>query len=541
MPLDEGLDTDLRFLLLEVTRQAKASRSSLLNPEKDKSLTLITRDHYVDRLRDTIENKGYFHIFNINPQQTRQAAGLRAIISIASHLESMGGHFVKIAKQSKRLKDSQWLSELDAEPFFDVILKTLAMIYEAFRDTNPKVARQICKAEEEISQLYLVSFNNIMERLREGVDPDDQITLLFIIRYLERVGDDFLSIGTAILNIKVGENLPIHSHRSLRKGLKLLGIDLHGETMAFHPILNTRSGCRIARIKSEQKEIFYKEGPIEKMTQEIKGIQLWQKSFPGHIPLLLWKTRKSEHITLLQEWIRGKDLLDISVADPEKSPFHQDQALESLFKTLSIVWGQTIRRKKKTEVDFLKQLSRRRNAIKEVHKALIDSKSEFSSLLRKVKKIEKGLKVPFHVLCHGDFNIDNVIFEFNTYRPVFVDVHRSNFRDYVQDVSVFLVSNYRVPIFSHDVRSRLNHASLGMLHFARNFSKEHQDRTFELRLALGLIRSFTTSTRFELSKDFSSNMFDRALIIMQSLVSQRKNLDSFKIQDDWVVFEKDLS
>lgn len=172
-----------------------------------------------------------------------------------------------------------------------------------------------------------------------------------------------------------------------------------------------------------------------------------------------------------------------------------------------------------------------------MHRDTLKKKSEFSLLLSRLKKIESRAKVPFHVLCHGDFNIDNVIFEEGTYRPVFVDLHRSRFQDYVQDVSVFVVSNYRVPIFSHDVRHRLNLASLEMLHFARNFAQSKGDQDFEIRLALGLIRSFATSTRFQLSEDFSERMFNRSLEIMRHLCSKSRKLSSFEVLDKWVIME----
>lgn len=192
MPLDEGINTDLCFLLLEVQRQAKATLGVLQNPETPKRGTISHRDDYVDRLRDTIANKGYFNIFTIHASDSREASYTRALLSIANQLELMGGHFVELAEQTTYLKDTTSLERVDFQPYFDQFHQGLSNIYEAYLDTNAKLARQIYKAEQEVDRIYLNDFHALMERVRGGDEPDDQITLIFIIRYLERVGDCFM-------------------------------------------------------------------------------------------------------------------------------------------------------------------------------------------------------------------------------------------------------------------------------------------------------------------------------------------------------------
>ncbi|MEW8051697.1 MAG: hypothetical protein AB2809_15110, partial [Candidatus Thiodiazotropha sp.] len=54
--------------------------------------------------------------------------------------------------------------------------------------------------------------------------------------------------------------------------------------------------------------------------------------------------------------------------------------------------------------------------------------------------------------------------------------------------------------------------------FARAFARKQGDESFELRLAMGLIRSFATSTRFILDKSLSERMFSRAAYLMERLL-----------------------
>jgi hypothetical protein len=45
------------------------------------------------------------------------------------------------------------------------------------------------------------------------------------------------------------------------------------------------------------------------------------------------------------------------------------------------------------------------------------------------------------------------------------------------------------------------------------------DRTYGARLALGLARSFVTSTRFEIDETFAGEMYSRAVYLLEKIVN----------------------
>ena len=57
--------------------------------------------------------------------------------------------------------------------------------------------------------------------------------------------------------------------------------------------------------------------------------------------------------------------------------------------------------------------------------------------------------------------------------------------------------------------------ALDFYRVARRYADKVGDDTFELRLALGLARSFATSTRFILDKSLARRMFLRARYLIQ--------------------------
>ena len=143
---------------------------------------------------------------------------------------------------------------------------------------------------------------------------------------------------------------------------------------------------------------------------------------------------------------------------------------------------------------------------------------------------EERLQPPFSVYIHGDFNLDNIIYDPLEKKINFIDLHRSRYMDYVQDVSVFMVSNYRLQILDAPLRRRILGVAQDFYGFARRFARKAGDDSFELRLALGLARSFATSTRFILDQTLARAMFLRARYLIELvLAANPKRPERFRI------------
>ena len=142
----------------------------------------------------------------------------------------------------------------------------------------------------------------------------------------------------------------------------------------------------------------------------------------------------------------------------------------------------------------------------------------FETLLKKAKTAEAKVKPPFSVYIHGDFNVDNIIYDPMEKRINFIDLHRSSYMDYIQDVSVFMVSNYRLQILEARSRERILSVARRFHRFAAKFARDAGDDTFEYRLAFGLARSFATSTRFVLDKSLARAMYLRARYLIERAI-----------------------
>ena len=213
------------------------------------------------------------------------------------------------------------------------------------------------------------------------------------------------------------------------------------------------------------------------------------------------------------------------------------QTLNQLGKTVGSIWKET-RSDTPVSADFMRQLSRRLDEVYAIHPEFRQGNSticgyavpSFDELLLRASDYESAVEAPFSVYIHGDFNVDNIIYDPLEKKINYIDLHRSRYMDYVQDVSVFMVSNYRLQVLDKQLRKRILGVIRDFYRIARVFARKTGDGTFELRLALGLARSFVTSTRFILDKSLARAMFLRArYLIEQVLATEPKKAQAFRV------------
>jgi aminoglycoside phosphotransferase len=309
--------------------------------------------------------------------------------------------------------------------------------------------------------------------------------------------------------------------------------------LVVEPLAETRSGSGISSISQPGRRAgdfvaIYKDGKKRKLREERRGLKSWQEKFPGLTPRMLAYRKRGQSASLLIEHLSGLTFEQVLL---HESPGLLKEALAELSATMDRVWQET-RSSKPVAAGYMRQLSRRLEDVYMIHPEFrqrdchICGRTEpsFGALLKKAHARESQIKPPFSVYIHGDFNVDNIIYDPAGKKISFIDLHRSRNMDYVQDVSVFMVSNYRLQVFDALMRRRILELTHEFYRFASAHARKSGDRTFELRLALGLARSFATSTRFILDKSMARAMFLRARYLMEQVVATKPaDAKSFRV------------
>jgi len=528
----EGLEENFRFLVLEVTSLVSGTRAFVAAPSHEGYDKVVSRDDYIDNLKNIVEDKCYAKIHTGRGLSKRDIDRIRGLQIICGNLERIADYCVNIAGQMRYLRDQKVIERYDPAPLFDIIDESLSRILDVRSRAEVGGALGICRAEFELDRLYKDNFDTIMAEMRLGLEVENLVTAIFIFRYLERIGDSLLNIGEALLFSVIGEKIKIEQFQALQHTLTQTGFEGDLGDIDFQSIWGTRSGCRIGRVSPKDAPSdmiqggIFKEGNLKKLRRERENIELWARVFPGIGPRIFSYHEEGDSASMLLEFLPGCTWNEVVLTAAEDV---LEDAIFVFEQTVGDIWRGTLERGPLV-LDTMAQLDDRLTFVRHVHpdffrqgrklgQQTIPSTEE---LISSCRELEHGLAAPMTVLMHGDFNANNIVYDPAAPRVHYVDLHRSRRGDFVQDVSVFLVSFFRMPIFDPGLRRRINLMIASFYDYAATFAEDIGDGTWQARLALGLSRSLLTSTRFELNYDFAREMFLRGHYLMEGLLAHHQ-------------------
>ena len=355
---------------------------------------------------------------------------------------------------------------------------------------------------------------------------DSELQSSILVNYALKCAIKQLAIvGESLIKADLGQVVSLQNYDHLRDTASSLNYSLND--LKVKRLALTRSGSAIAAISHKNESgkgilAVYKEGDHDKLAEEVEGVKTWREVDPDIAPdVLAHSTKNGQSSALLIEHLAGKTFEKLFLNE-EKDTL--DVALSALFKTLNRSWKSTMTAEH-CDAKFMRQLDKRIADSMAVHPDFFTPERRicgyvspsFKKLIRVVEEKEPRWRAPFSVLIHGDFNLDNIIYDEIERRIYFIDLHRASYFDYVQDISVLMVSIYRLQVLSGSTRKLMMQSAIQIYQFGRRFAKRQGDETFELRLAAGLARSFATSTRFIFDKKLASRMHLRARYLLEHL------------------------
>lgn len=530
MELYESLNQNIRFLLIEVEKQLERTGSYVASPNKLVVAKVRLSDDYIDNLKTFIQTKCFALAARTDASDKAGVAKLKTLEVVSVNLERVSDFCERVIDQVGHLQDEQILQKLNFAPFFDQVKEGVRHIAKALETGDVQDALQVCRAENELDALYAKMLRRTLRELEAGAHAQTQVTILFISHYLERMGDALLNAGEALLSARLGERIKIDQLRTLEDSLGDIEADI--AEVSMHAVGETKSGARIARLSARegQKSVIFKEGKTSKLAEERQSIERWQALVPGIVPNVYSFQEDGPRSAILFEYLPGNTFEQLLL---EASPAALEIGLERITQTSRRVWEKT-RRAEAAYPRFIHQLSARLDDVGKVHPELLTQGgtigglefAAYTTLVERCAEWDAQLYCPFSVFIHGDFNVDNVIYDSVEDRVRFIDLHRSRDMDFCQDVSVFLVSNFRLQAFETEMRRRIGWVMRRFYDFARGFADDSSDGTFDMRVALGLARSFASSTRFVLDESLAREMFLRSRFILETVLAHRGSAPS---------------
>lgn len=531
-PVVATLQEHVSFLLHEVETHCHLVELFFTSGSVELLSSIRGRRGYVQALREKadIETARLLERRKANTTFHAQVSGMHALV-IA--LEMLTKHCFDCVREGTLEEAYEHPTGPECRKLVKRIRRALRLVKVGVSDNRRRTGIKLGRRTHKL----LASYNELQAlTLQAKFDlSDDQLRAAILSNVsVKRLIEQLGVVAEALIKADLGQVATLQNYPHLLDSATNLNYDLRD--LKVRRLALTRSGSAIAAIthKDESgKEVLavYKEGDRAKIDEEVAGVNQWRNIDPRLAPSVLSQTGTSqvngksddsnEQSSLLIEHIPGKTLEALLLDGDQEGT---QAALKVLFKTLNQTWKASLTPESCT-ANFMKQLQKRIGDSRKVHPEFFKDEERicgytslsFDELVRRVAVNEAQWRAPFSVLTHGDFNVDNLIYDDAEKRVYFIDLHRASYFDYVQDLSVLMVSIYRLQVLSGETRTHMMESAKEVYRFGRRFANRQQDTSFEVRLAAGLARSFATSTRFIFDKKLASRMHLRARYLLERL------------------------
>ncbi|WP_081532435.1 aminoglycoside phosphotransferase family protein [Rhodovulum sp. P5] len=525
MKLPDAVTENLTFLLAEMDGQLALLIEYFGAPRSEIAQRLVQRAGYSQNLSGRVRKACLAGLLRGKAGRTRQMH-LQGVDTVARNLDLIS----RLGRRAVRHAESVQRPRLLRPETFGRPLRAVAgsvgQIQTALAKRDSRRAVTIGQTCEELEAFYDQLFRTYTRDMQGSKHTADLANALLALNEVRRMGEALRAISEALLSINIGQSVQFERYFTLRSVLS--GVGGEEEEVTLQPLAETRSGSAISGVSlpggdGKVIDAVFKDGDRKKVKEERVGVQSWNSVYPGLAPKILSYEKRGDSAALLIEHLDGETFEDIVLGGSEA---RLAEAQKALHKTVRDIWRQT-RNDKPAQMKAMQQMALRMPDVYRLHPGFATGQKRIQGLeidgldkmIAAAAAREETLPAPFSVWIHGDFNLDNVIYDAVERKIRFIDLHRSRYMDYVQDVSVFMVSNYRLQVLDTATRSRIAQVACGMRDMAAKFARRQGDETFEFRLALGLARSFATSTRFVLDPGHARRMMLRARYILNAALA----------------------
>lgn len=172
--------------------------------------TTIEMDDLVDEKEVEVERSA----FRLIALQQPMAGDLRFItscIKMSLDLERMSDLAVNIAQLVERIENGHIKPLVDTKKMGDIAVSMLRDSIRAFETSDVELAKRTAKEDDKIDRLFYSVWMELIEMMAE----DQSIiinasNLLFVIRYLERIGDHACNICQSVIYMVNGERVELN-------------------------------------------------------------------------------------------------------------------------------------------------------------------------------------------------------------------------------------------------------------------------------------------------------------------------------------------
>ena len=179
-----------------VEEAIRKSTRALRDKDVELANRVVSEDRVINQMELSIQDKCIVLIATEQPV-AGDLRGLITIIKIVTQLERMGDHALHVAKGALRLANESYMKKIiDLPRMGECAIRMIHEALTAFMNNDEEAAIAVAEMDDEIDELH----NQVMRECLTYMMQDPKYipqatTLLFISRFLERIGDHVTNIS----------------------------------------------------------------------------------------------------------------------------------------------------------------------------------------------------------------------------------------------------------------------------------------------------------------------------------------------------------
>jgi phosphate transport system protein len=189
-------------------RSLDGAVNGLLQRDNDLCANAIADEEEIDQLEKQIDKEGIDLLLRFQPV----ASDLRRVIAamkLSPNIERVADQATNIARRARKLNQHPPLAEV--ELIHPIQTHAMAMFkdsIDAFVQEDVDLARAVIDRDDELDRMNKMASRQLTQRMAE--DPDQlrgYLNLIFVSRYLERVGDHASNIAEEAVYAAAAEDI----------------------------------------------------------------------------------------------------------------------------------------------------------------------------------------------------------------------------------------------------------------------------------------------------------------------------------------------
>ncbi|QUI22721.1 phosphate signaling complex protein PhoU [Vallitalea pronyensis] len=204
----QQLHQDLIKMEAVVERSLDDAIKALKKQDVELAKEVIKRDDEIDRMELVLEKECLLLIVRQQPM----AADLRdiaAVLKIITDLERIGDHCTDISEYTIRLANEKYVKPLVHIPeMAEEVKKMIKDTIDSCVNKDIELAKDVCARDDRIDNYFDTIVEELTTIMASNPDVVKQCTdFLFIVKYLERMGDHATNIAEWIIFTVTGEHI----------------------------------------------------------------------------------------------------------------------------------------------------------------------------------------------------------------------------------------------------------------------------------------------------------------------------------------------